>query len=69
MTQRHQQVRLFRSGEIRRITAERLSTNWGVAPHVSEGIEVDFSRFESYRVEREADWLGKMGYRVWGPMT
>ena len=46
---------------IRRITAERLSTNWGVAPHVSEGIEVDFSRFESYRVEREADWLEKWG--------
>ena len=46
---------------IRRITAERLSTNWGVAPHVSEGIEVDFSRFESCRVEREADWLEKWG--------
>ena len=46
---------------IRRITAERLSTNWGVAPHVSEGIEVDFSRFESYRVEHEADWQEKWG--------
>jgi pyruvate dehydrogenase E2 component (dihydrolipoamide acetyltransferase) len=46
---------------IRRITAERLSANWGVAPHVSEGIEVDFSRFESYRVEHEADWQEKWG--------
>ena len=46
---------------IRRITAERLSANWGVAPHVSEGIEVDFSRFESYRVEHETDWQEKWG--------
>ena len=46
---------------IRRITAERLSANWGVAPHVSEGIEVDFSRFESYRVEYETDWQEKWG--------
>jgi len=46
---------------IRRITAERLSANWGVAPHVSEGIEVDFSRFESYRIEHEADWQEKWG--------
>jgi pyruvate dehydrogenase E2 component (dihydrolipoamide acetyltransferase) len=46
---------------IRRITAERLSANWGVAPHVSEGIEVDFSQFESYRVEHEADWQEKWG--------
>ena len=51
---------------IRRITAERLSANWGVAPHVSEGIEIDFTRFESYRVEREAEWQERWG-TVLGP--
>lgn len=46
---------------IRRVTAERLSANWAQAPHVSEGVEIDFTRFESCRTEREDAWRDDYG--------
>ena len=41
---------------IRRTTAERLGTIWSQAPHVTEGIEVDFSAIQSLRASHEEAW-------------
>ena len=41
---------------IRRTTAERLSANWAQAPHVSEGVEVDFTDFSATQSGQEAAW-------------
>ena len=41
---------------IRRTTAERLGTIWSQAPHVTEGIEVDFSAILNLRGVSEEAW-------------
>ena len=41
---------------IRRTTAERLGKNWSEAPHVTEGIEVDFSAIQSARAAKSDSW-------------
>ena len=41
---------------IRRTTAERLSANWSVAPHVTEGIEVDATAMAALRVNNKKTW-------------
>ena len=41
---------------IRRTTAERLGTIWSQAPHVTEGIEVDFSAILNLRGVNEQAW-------------
>ena len=41
---------------IRRTTAERLGAIWSQAPHVTEGIEVDFSAIQSLRASHEEAW-------------
>ena len=41
---------------IRRTTAERLGTIWSQAPHVTEGIEVDFSAILNLRGVNEEAW-------------
>ena len=41
---------------IRRTTAERLSTNWSVAPHVTEGIEVDATAMATLRENNKNTW-------------
>ena len=41
---------------IRRTTAERLGAIWSQAPHVTEGIEVDFSAIKSLRASHEEAW-------------
>ena len=46
---------------IRRTTAERLSTNWSKAPHVTEGIEVDFSAIQAARASNSDAWRDTHG--------
>ena len=46
---------------IRRTTAERLGTIWSQAPHVTEGIEVDFSAIQSLRGVNEEAWRQSYG--------
>jgi pyruvate dehydrogenase E2 component (dihydrolipoamide acetyltransferase) len=46
---------------IRRITAERLSTNWSKAPHVTEGIDVDFSAIQAARASDSDAWRDTHG--------
>lgn len=41
---------------IRRTTAERLGTIWSEAPHVTEGIEVDFSAIQAARAANSDAW-------------
>ena len=41
---------------IRRTIAERLSTNWSVAPHVTEGIEVDATAMTVLRENNKNTW-------------
>ena len=41
---------------IRRTTAERLGAIWSQAPHVTEGIEVDFSAIQNLRSVNEEAW-------------
>ena len=41
---------------IRRTTAERLSANWSVAPHVTEGIEVDATAMTILRENNKNTW-------------
>ena len=41
---------------IRRTTAERLGAIWSQAPHVTEGIEVDFSAIQNLRGVNEEAW-------------
>ena len=41
---------------IRRTTAERLSSNWSVAPHVTEGIEVDATAMTTLRENNKSSW-------------
>ena len=41
---------------IRRTTAERLSSNWSVAPHVTEGIEVDATAMVALRENSKNAW-------------
>jgi len=41
---------------IRRTTAERLSANWSVAPHVTEGIEVDATAMTVLRENNKNTW-------------
>jgi pyruvate dehydrogenase E2 component (dihydrolipoamide acetyltransferase) len=41
---------------IRRTTAERLSSNWSVAPHVTEGIEVDATAMAALREGNKKIW-------------
>ena len=41
---------------IRRTTAERLGAIWSQAPHVTEGIEVDFSAIQCLRAANEEAW-------------
>ena len=41
---------------IRRTTAERLGAIWSQAPHVTEGIEVDFSAIQRLRAANEEAW-------------
>lgn len=41
---------------IRRTTAERLSSNWSVAPHVTEGIEVDATAMATLRENNKNTW-------------
>ena len=47
---------------IRRTTAERLGAIWSQAPHVTEGIEVDFSAIQSLRASHEAAWREAHGF-------
>ncbi len=46
---------------IRRTTAERLGKNWSEAPHVTEGIEVDFSAIQSARAAHSDVWRDAYG--------
>ncbi len=46
---------------IRRTTAERLGKNWSEAPHVTEGIEVDFSAIQSARAANSDVWRDAYG--------
>ena len=46
---------------IRRTTAERLSANWSKAPHVTEGIEVDFSAIQAARASDSDAWRDTHG--------
>ncbi len=46
---------------IRRTTAERLGEIWSQAPHVTEGIEVDFSAILSHRAVNEEAWRQSHG--------
>ena len=41
---------------IRRTTAERLSSNWSVAPHVTEGIEIDATAMATLRENNKKAW-------------
>ena len=41
---------------IRRTTAERLSANWSVAPHVTEGIEIDATAMTALRENNKNTW-------------
>ena len=41
---------------IRRTTAERLSANWSVAPHVTEGIEIDATAMTTLRENNKNTW-------------
>ena len=41
---------------IRRTTAERLSENWSVAPHVTEGIEIDATAMTALRNSNKKTW-------------
>ena len=46
---------------IRRTTAERLGTMWSKAPHVTEGIEVDFSAIQAARASNSDAWRDTHG--------
>ena len=46
---------------IRRTTAERLGTIWSQAPHVTEGIEVDFTALQAARTENADAWRNAYG--------
>ncbi len=46
---------------IRRITAERLGAIWSEAPHVTEGIEVDFSTLQAARRSNADAWRDTHG--------
>jgi pyruvate dehydrogenase E2 component (dihydrolipoamide acetyltransferase) len=49
-------VEINRLVGIRRTTAERLSSNWSVAPHVTEGIEVDATAMVTLRENNKNAW-------------
>ena len=46
---------------IRRTTAERLGTIWSQAPHVTEGIEVDFTALQAARTANADAWRNAYG--------
>ena len=46
---------------IRRTTAERLGTIWSQAPHVTEGIEVDFTALQAARTANADAWRAAYG--------
>ena len=46
---------------IRRTTAERLGAIWSQAPHVTEGIEVDFTALQTTRTENADAWRNAYG--------
>ena len=46
---------------IRRTTAERLGTIWSQAPHVTEGIEVDFTALQAARTANADAWRHAYG--------
>ena len=46
---------------IRRTTAERLGTIWSQAPHVTEGIEVDFTALQAARTANAEAWRNAYG--------
>ncbi len=46
---------------IRRTTAERLGTIWSQAPHVTEGIEVDFTALQAARAANAEAWRDAYG--------
>ncbi len=46
---------------IRRTTAERLGAIWSQAPHVTEGIEVDFTELQAARTENAEAWRNAYG--------
>ncbi len=46
---------------IRRTTAERLGTIWSQAPHVTEGIEVDFTALQAARTANAEAWRDAYG--------
>ena len=46
---------------IRRTTAERLGAIWSQAPHVTEGIEVDFTALQTARTENADAWRDAYG--------
>lgn len=46
---------------IRRTTAERLGTIWSQAPHVTEGIEVDFTALQAARTAKAEAWRDAYG--------
>ncbi len=46
---------------IRRTTAERLGTIWSQAPHVTEGIEVDFTALQDARTRNVETWRDAYG--------
>ena len=46
---------------IRRTTAERLGAIWSQAPHVTEGIEVDFTALQAARTANADEWRNAYG--------
>ena len=46
---------------IRRTTAERLGASWSQAPHVTEGIEVDFTALQAARTANADAWRNAYG--------
>ena len=55
------EVEVVQLSGIRRTTAERLGEIWSQAPHVTEGIEVDFSAILSLRSVNEEAWRQSHG--------
>ena len=56
LTEASPSVEIYPLVGIRRTTAERLSSNWSVAPHVTEGIEVDAATMTTLRENNKNTW-------------
>ena len=46
---------------IRRVTAERLSAHWTVAPQVTEGVDIDMTEVRAWRTAKRDEWRAAFG--------